>query len=217
MFKTLGLYRASSTTSQPPKPAALSVLRAVPAPSQGQDGLRALEGISGLQRLPPLHAACLDADHVLVAILGCEVADPGGLLGPRVPHHNVSQVVADDGEDGLAALDDLDWLTGALGGRVDAICLARDGDGCRLCLDLCRVDLVDVLGGVKAFDRDLGDILPCITLAPSRLSHCHRTPSPRRRLSTHINPQISVGQHLELPRLVILVRDDQRGGQVAPL
>lgn len=57
-------------------------------PSQ-RDRLRALEGITGLERLPALHAARLDTDHVLVAVLGREVTDPGGLLGPGVPHHEV--------------------------------------------------------------------------------------------------------------------------------
>lgn len=123
----------------------LSVTRTAPAPSQRQDRLRALEGISSLQRLPTLHAARLDADHVLVAVLGGKVADPSGLLGPGVPHHKVGEVVADDRVDGLAALGDLDWLAGTLGGRVDAICLAGDGDVGRLCLDLEGVDLVDVL------------------------------------------------------------------------
>lgn len=114
-------------------------------PSQSQDRLRAFEGITGLERLPPLHTARLDADHVLVAVLGREVTNPGGLLGPGVPHHQVGEVVADDRVGGLAALGDLDRLAGALGGRVDAICLAGDGDVGRLCLDLQGVDLVDVL------------------------------------------------------------------------
>lgn len=145
------------------------VTRGSLTPSQRQDRLRALKGITGLQRLPPLHAARLDADHVLVAILGRKVADPGGLLGPGVPHHDVGQVVPDERVGGLAALDDLDRLAGALGGRVDAICLAGDGDVGRLCLDLEGVDLVDVLGGVKALDRDLGDVLWCLVLATSPL------------------------------------------------
>lgn len=121
------------------------VTRGSLTPSQSIDRLRALEGITGLQRLPALHAARLDADHALVAILGRKVADPGGLLGPGVPHHEVGQVVTDDREGGLAALGDLDRLAGPLGGRVDAVCLAGDGDVGRLCLDLRGVDLVDVL------------------------------------------------------------------------
>lgn len=152
--------------SQPPEPMTVaSIVRTAPAPSQRQDRLRALEGVPSLQRLPALHAARLDADHVLVAILGRKVADPGSLLRPRVPHHEVGQVVADDREDGLAALGDLDWLTGALGRRVDAICLAGDGDAGRLGLGLQRVDLVDILGGVEALDRDLRDILRRLMLA----------------------------------------------------
>lgn len=121
------------------------VTRGFLKPSQRKDRLRALESITGLERLPTLHAARLDADHVLVAVLWREVADPGGLLGPGVPHHEVGQVVADDRVDGLAALGDLDRLAGALGGRVDAICLAGDGDVGRLRLDLQGVDLVNVL------------------------------------------------------------------------
>lgn len=141
------------------------VTRGSLTPSQGQDRLRALEGVAGLQRLPALHAARLDADHVLIAVLGREVADPGGLLGPGVPHHKVGQVVTDDRVDGLAALDDLDRLAGPLGGRVDAIRLAGDGDVGRLCLGLQGVDLVDVLRGVEALDSDLGDILRRVMLA----------------------------------------------------
>lgn len=121
------------------------VTRGLLTPSQRQDRLRALEGITGLQCLPPLHAARLDADHVLVAVLGREVTNSSGLLGPWVPHHEVGEIVADDRVDGLAALGDLDGLAGPFGGRVDAICLAGDGDVGRLRLDLQGVDLVDVL------------------------------------------------------------------------
>lgn len=173
----------SHKPSQPPKPMTLSVTRTAPAPSQRQDRLRALEGVSSLQRLPTLHAARLDADHVLVAVLGRKVADPSSLLGPGVPHHEISQVVADDREDGLAALGDLDWLAGALGGRVDAICLSGDGDAGRLGLGLQGVDLVDVLGGVEALDRDLGNILERKLLATALLSIISRgPPSPRQHV-----------------------------------
>lgn len=145
----------------------LPVTRGSLTPSQGQDRLRALEGVARLQRLPSLHAACLDADHVLVPVLWRKVADPGGLLGPGVPHHEVGQVVTDDREDGLAALDDLDRLAGPLGRRVDAIRLAGDGDVGRLCLDLQGVDLVNVLRGVEALDGDLCDVLRRRVLANS--------------------------------------------------
>lgn len=131
--------------SQPRETMTFPVTRGFLTPSQRQDRLRALEGITGLERLPPLHAARLNADHVLIAVLGRKVANPGGLLGPGVPHHEVGQIVANDRVDGLAALGDLDRLTRALGGRVDAICLAGDGDVGRLRLDLQCVDLVDVL------------------------------------------------------------------------
>ena len=167
--------------SQPPEPMTFSVTRALPAPSKRPNRLRALEGISSLQRLPPLHAARLDADHLLVAVLWREVADPGGLLGPGVPHHKVGQVVTDDRVDGLASLDNLDWLAGALGRRVDAICLAGDGDVGRLCLGLQGVDLVEVLGGVKALDRDLGDVLRRILLATAHLLMSPEMPVPRQR------------------------------------
>lgn len=146
------------------------VTRGSLTPSQGQDRLRALEGVARLQCLPALHAARLDADHVLVAVLGREVADPSSLLGPRVPHHEVAQVVTDDREDGLAALDDLNWLAGPLSRRVDAIRLAGDGDVGRLCLDLQGVDLVDVLRGVEALNSDLGDVLRRVVLAEAPLS-----------------------------------------------
>ena len=36
-------------------------------------------------------------------------------------------------------------------------------------------------------------------------------------MATHLDPQIGVRQHLELPGLVVLVRDDQGGGEIAPL
>lgn len=149
-------------------------------PSQGQDRLRTLEGVAGLQRLPTLHAARLDADHLLVAVLGREVADPGSLLRPGVPHHEVGQVVTDDRVDGLAALGDLNRLAGTLGGRVDAVRLAGDGEAGRLCLDLQGVDLVDVLRGVEALDRDLGDVLRWVTLALPPFLMPHQTPSPWR-------------------------------------
>lgn len=42
-------------------------------------------------------------------------------------------------------------------------------------------------------------------------------PFPLAASPTHLDPQIGVRQHLELPGLVVLVRDDQGGGEAGAL
>lgn len=122
------------------------------------ENLTALKGLARLERLPTFYGSDLDAHHVLIAILGLEVAHALRLLNPGVPDHAVLEVVADDVEGGLAVLHD--------GGRVlwnflvDTIDFAGNGQaGCRLLVFGRIEDLVDVCHAAEAIDLDLGDIL----------------------------------------------------------
>jgi hypothetical protein len=125
---------------------------------QALDQLATLPNLALLQLLPPLDRANLDADHVLVAVVGREVAHSLCLLDPRVPGDCVLDVVADDVEAGHAVLEDggcVLWDS-----LVDAVDLAGELDGVVLLLVGSRVeDLVDVLGARQAGDADLGDVL----------------------------------------------------------
>lgn len=53
-----------------------------------------LPRIASLQLGPVGHGARLDANHLLVGVVGRKVAHGGRLLLPRVPHDRVGQVVA---------------------------------------------------------------------------------------------------------------------------
>lgn len=77
-------------------------------PSQKRNHLLPLKRIPLLQRRPPGHAARFDAEHLLVAVLGLEIAHALGFLDPRVPHHHVRQVVAGHAELGALGVRDDD-------------------------------------------------------------------------------------------------------------
>lgn len=110
------------TQSQPRHPTLSNSIRK-------RNRLRALKSIARLQSLKPRDAPRLNTQHVLVPVLWREIRQPVGLFGPGVPHHHVGEIIAEDGERRLAALDDSDGdLAGRADGGVHAVCLARDGE-----------------------------------------------------------------------------------------
>lgn len=127
------------------------------------DSLAALERLAGLELLPAADGAGLDAEHVLVAVVGLEVGHAGGLVDPRVPHDNVLKAVAHHGEDPLlvlaALLADHHRNRRVRGRRVHPVRLARDGDSAGLRLSLGCVHLVDVRGVLETGHFYLGDVL----------------------------------------------------------
>lgn len=128
------------------------------------NGLGALECVALVELLPPADAAGLDADHLLPAVLGLEIAHAGRLGDVRVPHDDVVEVVADDAEALLAALAEGDGVLGPAGGRVYAVELAGKGDLARLRLGAVGVELVDVGGVLEAVDGDVGNVLLTISM-----------------------------------------------------
>lgn len=123
--------------------------------SNQRDGLRGLKGVALLQLLPSLDAARLDAEHAVPAVLGGKVPYGGRLVDPGVPDNDLVEVVADDTETLGAGLGDDDWVLGTLGGGIDTVSLAGEGDGGRLCL-LIGSELVDVSRVLKT--RNLGGV-----------------------------------------------------------
>lgn len=117
-----------------------------------------LKSLTTLQLLPAVDSADFDADEVLVRILGPEVSHRLGLLHPRVPHHGIFEVVADDVEERLAILQDGGGVL--LDRLVDAIGLAGDFEGGVVLRVLGSVeDFVRVGCRAKAVDLELGDVL----------------------------------------------------------
>lgn len=117
-----------------------------------------LKSLTTLQLLPSIDGADLDADEVLVRILGPEIGHRLGLLHPRVPDHGVVEVVADDVEERLAILQDGGGVL--LDRLIDAIGLAGDFEGGVVLRVLGSVeDFVGVGGRTKAVDLELGDVL----------------------------------------------------------
>jgi len=97
-----------------------------------------LEYLTLLQLLPSVDSTDLNTDHVLVAIVGCEIAHGLRLLDPRVPCDGILDVVAGDIKAWLSILQDAcsvdfdvfvhtvnlaveleDWLCLCVGRRVE--------------------------------------------------------------------------------------------------
>lgn len=177
------------------------------SPSRQKNRLRALKRVPLLQLLPPLHAAGLDAHHLLVAVLGRKVGHGRGLVDPRVPDDGVVEVVADDAEARLARLGDDERVRGALGRGVDAVGLGGEGDGVGgLGLGGEVVDLVDVGRIFDAGDLNRRDVLHN-TIAISIGAINFRVVS---SIPPYVNGKICVQQRLELKRHVAVVCDDER-------
>lgn len=131
-------------------------------PSSQRDGLRRLKSVALLQLLPALDGAGLNAQHVLPAILGRKVLDAGGLVNPGVPDHNLIEVVADDTVARAAGLGDDDGVLGTVGGRVNGIGLAREGDGAGLS-GLRARDFGEVNRVLETCDLSRGNILRVVS------------------------------------------------------
>jgi hypothetical protein len=125
-----------------------------------------LESVTRLKLLPSIDSADLDANELLVRVLGPEIGHGLRLLDPRVPHDGVFEVVADDVEARLAVLQHRGSVL--LDGLVDAVGLASDLDrrvGLRVFGGV--EDLVGVGRGAEAVDLDLGDVLGNVVRAVS--------------------------------------------------
>jgi hypothetical protein len=118
----------------------------------------ALESLTTLKLLPPIHSTNFNADELLVRILRPKISHGLRLLNPRVPHNGVFEVVADDVEARLAVLQHGGGVL--LDGLVDAVGLAGDLDR-RVGLSVfgCVEDFVGVGRAAQAVDLDLGDVL----------------------------------------------------------
>jgi hypothetical protein len=113
-----------------------------------------LEDLALVQLLPSIDSTNLNADHVLVSVLGRKVTSSLGLLDPRVPGNGVLDVVAGNVKAGLAILKhacgvDLDVLVYAIDLSVE---LER---GFCLCVGGGVEDLVDVFYAAETVDCDL--------------------------------------------------------------
>jgi hypothetical protein len=118
----------------------------------------ALESVTRLKLLPSVDSTDLNANELLVRILRPEIGHCLCLLDPRVPHHGVFEVVADDVEAGLAVLQHGGGVL--LDGLVHTVGLAGDLDR-RVGLSVFGgvEDLVGVGCAAQAVDLDLGDVL----------------------------------------------------------
>lgn len=107
------------------------------------EDLASLEAVLSLESDPAIDSASLNANHLLVAILGLKVGNGFGTLSPWVPDDGVLHVVSDDIEAGLIVDKDGGCVLGE--GLVDAV----DGT-----FNAEVVALGVVLGGVE----DLVDV-----------------------------------------------------------
>ncbi|KAI7110340.1 galactose mutarotase-like protein [Hortaea werneckii] len=120
--------------------------------------LAALKRITGLQLLPTIDSTRLHTDHILVAVLGLEIADAIRLLNPRVPDDRILQIVTNHIETRLAVKQDRGSVL--LNVLVDSVSLTGDTNG-RVALSLLAgvEDLVDVVRAAEAIDLNLGNVL----------------------------------------------------------
>lgn len=118
------------------------------------DNLPTLKSLSTLQLLPSIDCTHLDANHVLIAIIGRKVSNGLCLLDPRVPDNRVVDAVPLDVEVGLVVDDNGSGIL--LDRLVDTVGLAGDADGGVGLLVLGSVeDLVDVAFATETVDSDL--------------------------------------------------------------
>lgn len=68
----------------------------VPHSNMALEDLTGLEAILCLKGSPSTDGACLDTQHLLVAVLGSIVANGLSTLLPGVPDNSVVEVVSDD-------------------------------------------------------------------------------------------------------------------------
>lgn len=114
--------------------------------------------VSTFQRLPAIDCTSLDADHVLVSVLGREVANGLRALLPRIPDDSVLKIVPDHIKGWLAIHKDggsilLQGLVHAVGLSLEFELVTRSGE-----FRLVE-ELVIVLRACETSNGDLGNVL----------------------------------------------------------
>lgn len=102
------------------------------------------EHLTLLKLLPSIDSTNLNADHLLIAVIRCEVGRSLCLLNPGIPGDSVLDIVTFDIEAWFAILQNACGIN--LDVLVYAIDLAIELEGrVRLCVSGCVENLVDVL------------------------------------------------------------------------